>query len=106
MKLKNNYLSFHRLELNIISGVYGRGVAAGVWRDYAIDIGNGVATFSIYRNASECPAYQVIKDPSMRNKQGQFRVVGQNGQILKRGHDLTQILKVLDKFKTHLSIVK
>lgn len=104
LKLKNELLCFHRLELHLIQSLYGRGVAAGIWKDYAIDIGS-VAMFSIYRNASEVPIYQVIKDPTLRSKQGQFRVVTQTGQILKRGDDLKQVLKVLDKFQTHLSVV-
>lgn len=105
VKVKNEILSFQRLELHMIQSLYGRGVAAGIWKDYAIDIGQGIAMFSIYRNASEVPLYQVIKDPSLRNKQGQYRVVTQTGQILKRGDELKQVLKVLDKFQTHLSIV-
>lgn len=105
VKAKTEILSFQRLELHLIQGLYGRGVAAGIWKDYAIDIGAKVAIFSIYRNASEVPIYQVIKDPLMRNKQGQFRVVTQTGQILKRGDDLKQVLKVLDKFHTHLRII-
>ena len=52
LKLKNEYLSFHRLELGIILKTYGQGVATGKWKDYAIDICQGVAVFSIYRNAS------------------------------------------------------
>ena len=105
VKLKNEFLSFQRLELHMIQSVYGRGVAAGIWKDYAIDIGQAVAVFSIYRNASEVPIYQVIKDSKLRNKQGQYRVVSQTGQILKRGDDLKQVLKSLDKFQTHLSVV-
>lgn len=102
---KNEILSFQRLELHMIQSMYGRGVAAGVWKDYAIDIGSKVAIFSIYRNASEVPVYQVIKDPTLRNKQGQYRVVSQTGHILKRGDDLKQVLKILDKFQTHLSVI-
>lgn len=105
VRLKNEIVCFHRLELHLVQGLYGRGVAAGIWKDYAIDIRQGSALFSIYRNASEVPIYQVIKDPSLRNKQGQFRVVTQTGQILKRGDDLKQVIKVLDKFNTHLSVV-
>lgn len=102
---KTEILSFQRLELHMIQSLYGRGVAAGIWKDYAIDIGRKVAIFSIYRNASEVPIYQVIKDPSLRHKGGQYRVVTQTGQILKRGDELKLVLKVLDKFQTHLSIV-
>ncbi|MCJ8325009.1 MAG: DUF2794 domain-containing protein [Hyphomicrobiales bacterium] len=104
-KPKNQIMSFQRLELHMIQGMYGRGVAAGVWKDYAIDIGHKVAIFSIYRNASEVPIYQVIKDPNLRHKQGQYRVVSQTGQILRRGDELKQVLKILDKFQTHLSVI-
>lgn len=105
IKLKNTYLSFHRLELNLINSVYGRGVAVGVWKDYAIDMLDGIAVFSIYKNASERPIFQIIKDPKLRNKQGQYKVTTVNGKVLKRGEELEQVLKVLDRFKTHLSIV-
>ncbi|NRA86953.1 MAG: DUF2794 domain-containing protein [Rhizobiales bacterium] len=105
LKLKNEYLSFHRLELGIILKTYGQGVATGKWKDYAIDICQGVAVFSIYRNASENPEYQIIKEPKLRNKQGQYRIIMQNGKVIKRGHDLEQVLTILNKFKPKLKLV-
>lgn len=105
VKAKKEIICFHRLELHMVQGLYGRGVAAGIWKDYAIDIGQGIAIFSIFRNASEVPIYRVIKEPALRNKQGQFRVVTQTGQILKRGDELKQVIKIIDKFSSHLSVV-
>ncbi|WP_051214034.1 DUF2794 domain-containing protein [Maritalea myrionectae] len=89
-------VSFDRRELSTILNVYGRNVANGEWRDYAIDMLKDRAVFSIFKRASEMPVFRIEKDPSLRRKQGQYRVVGQNGQILKRGHELVQVLKVLD----------
>lgn len=87
---------FHRLELNEILNIYGRLVAAGIWRDYAIDAGPDMAQFSIYNRASERPAFIVIKEPALAHKQGAFRIMGQQGQILKRGKNLKQVLKVFE----------
>lgn len=89
-------VSFDRRELSTILNVYGRKVASGDWRDYAIDMLKDRAVFSIFKRASEMPMFRIEKDPGLRRKQGQYRVVGQNGQVLKRGHDLEQVLKVLD----------
>lgn len=87
---------FNRIELNHILNIYGRLVASGVWRDYAIDAGPDIAQFSIYNRASERPAFIVVKEPNLTNKQGAFRIMGQQGQILKRGKDLQQVLKVFE----------
>ncbi|MDZ4841494.1 MAG: DUF2794 domain-containing protein [Hyphomicrobium aestuarii] len=94
---------FNRLELNDIFNVYGRRVAAGDWRDYAIDWGRETASFSIFRRASEVPIYRVIKAPKLARRQGAFAVISASGQILKRGHELKQVLAVLDQ---RLSLVK
>ena len=87
---------FNRIELNEILNIYGRLVAAGILRDYAIDAGPEMAQFSIYNRASERPAFIVIKEPALAQKQGAFRIMGQQGQILKRGKDLKQVLKVFE----------
>ncbi|WP_029074921.1 DUF2794 domain-containing protein [Kaistia adipata] len=89
-------ISFNRLELNEILRVYGRMVAAGEWRDYAIDHLRDKAVFSIFRRSSEMPLYKVIKDPELRNRQGAYSVVAAGGYVMKRGHDLRQVLAVLD----------
>jgi hypothetical protein len=93
----NSQTSFDRKELGQILSVYGRMVSAGHWKDYAMDMLAEQAIFSIYRKASEQPLYQVIKRPALRQKQGQFSVVAPGGLILKRGHDLQNVLKVFDK---------
>ena len=89
-------VAFDRGELRMILSVYGRKVAAGEWRDYAMDFLKDRALFSIYARMSERPIYVVEKDPRLRNRQGQFLVTNQHGTVLKRGHDLAQVLRVLD----------
>ena len=89
-------IAFSRHELMQILSVYGRKVAAGEWRDYAMDFLKERALFSIYARVSERPLYVVEKNPKLRNKQGQYMVINQQGRILKRGHDLAQVLRVLD----------
>jgi len=88
---------FDRTELNRILTIYGRMVAAGEWRDYAIDFLDEVAVFSIYRRTSEMPLFRVEKRPKLRAKQGQYAVIAAGNQILKRGHDLVNVLRVFDK---------
>ncbi len=90
-------IAFDRLELNRILTVYGRMVATGEWRDYALDFLEDAAVFSIFRRASEMPLYRIEKRPKLRAKQGQYSVIAAGGVILKRGHDLAQVLKVFDK---------
>ena len=88
---------FDRLELNRILDLYGRMVAAGHWRDYAIDLGRDAATFSVFRRAAERPEYRIEKRPSLRNKQGMWALVGEAGAILRRGHELGPILAPLER---------
>jgi hypothetical protein len=88
--------AFTRQELNAILAVYGRKVAAGEWRDYAIDLGREKAVFSIYRRSSEVPLYRIEKNMKLARKQGAFSVVAPAGLILKRGHDLARVLSVLE----------
>lgn len=95
------FVSFDRLELNAILNLYGRKVADGEWRDYAIDFLRDRAVFSIYKRASERPLYVVEKQPKLRLKQGQYLIIGQDGRILKRGHELANVLRVLE-----LAVVK
>lgn len=91
-----SYVSFDRRELTAILNLYGRKVAEGEWRDYAMDFLRERALFSIYRHHSERPLYAVEKNPKLRNRQGQYMVIGQDGRILKRGHDLAVVLRVLE----------
>lgn len=88
---------FDRAELGRILSIYGRMVAAGEWRDYAIDFLDERAVFSIFRRASEMPLYRVEKRPELRARQGQYAIVDAAGQILKRGHDLPMVLRIFEK---------
>lgn len=90
-------VTFDRKELQAILGFYGIKVAEGEWRDYAMDFGRDKATFSVFRRASEVPLYRIVKDPSLARKQGMYSVVAQTGLILKRGHELATVLRVLAK---------
>ena len=90
-------VTFNRLELNRILNLYGRMVAAGEWRDYAIDFLKDRAVFSIYRRASEVPLYRIEKDPKLARKQGVYSVIAASGQILRRGHELDRVLLVIDR---------
>jgi Protein of unknown function (DUF2794) len=90
-------VAFDRLELSLILNVYGRGVAGGEWRDYAIDMGRERAVFSIFRRASEVPLYRIEKCPKLARKQGAYAIVTPSGLILKRGPELQRVLAILDK---------
>lgn len=72
-------------------------VAAGKWRDYAIDLGRDRAVFSAFRRAAERPEYRIVKDPSLRNKQGMWALLGEAGAVLKRGHELTPVLAPVER---------
>lgn len=90
-------VSFDRRELNVILSLYGRMVAAGEWRDYGISCLRHCAVFSVFRRTAEHPLYRIEKHPHLRNRQGMYSVIAMDGQILKRGHDLAQVLKALDR---------
>ena len=87
---------FDRQELDRLLRLYGRMVASGDWRDYAIDGGRDAATFSVFRRSGETSLYQVEKRPALARRQGAWSVIAQGGVILRRGHDLEQVLKVFD----------
>jgi hypothetical protein len=88
---------FERAEFDTILGLYGRGLAAGTWRDYAIDMDDGRVAFSIYRRASEQPMFRIIKEPALQSRQGQWLLAGSAGQTLKRGRELSGVLDVLER---------
>ena len=88
---------FNRRELAAILDVYGRQVAAGEWRDYAIDHGRETASFSIFRRSSEVPLYRIEKTPKLARKQGAYSVVSATGLILKRGNELDRVLAAIDR---------
>ena len=89
-------VTFNRRELDEILRLYGRMVAAGEWRDYAIDHLKDRAVFSVFRRASEVPMFQIVKDPKLTRKQGAFSVVAATGMIMKRGHELRRVLAVFE----------
>ena len=91
------HVTFDRLELNRILTIYGRMVAVGEWRDYALDFLDDMAVFSIFRRSSEVPLFRIEKRPKQRAKQGQYSVVAAGGVILKRGHELAQVLRIFDR---------
>jgi len=88
---------FDRAELNRIFSVYGRMVAAGEWRDYAIDFLDDRSVFSVYRRSSEIPLYRIEKNPALRNRQGAYSVIASTGHVLKRGRELASVLRVLER---------
>lgn len=90
-------VTFERRELDQILRIYGRMVAAGEWRDYAIDHLRDRAVFSVFRRTSEVPLFQIVKDPKLTRKQGAYSVIATTGAILKRGHELARVLAVFDK---------
>src|SRR5512138_12368 len=90
-------VTFNRLELHRILNLYGRMVADGEWRDYAIDFLKDRAVFSVYRRASEVPIYRIEKDPRLARRQGMYSVISATGLILRRGHELERVLLVIDR---------
>lgn len=90
-------VAFKRDELRVIFNLYGRRVAEGEWRDYALDFRRDKAIFSIYRRSSEMPLYRIEKDPRLARKQGAYAVIAAGGLVMKRGNDLARVLGVLEK---------
>ena len=90
-------VAFHRTELAVILSLYGRMVAAGEWRDYGISCLRDVAVFSVFRRTAETPLYRIEKRPKLRLRQGEYALVGQDGQILKRGANLKTVLRLLER---------
>ncbi len=90
-------VAFHRTELSIILSLYGRMVAAGEWRDYGISCLRDVAVFSVFRRTAETPVYRIEKRPKLRLRQGEYALLGPEGQVLKRGADLPSVLRVLER---------
>jgi hypothetical protein len=90
---------FERRDLDRLLRLYGRMVAAGEWRDYAIDGEREAATFSVLRRSGEAPLYRIEKRPALARRQGAWAVIGQGGVVLRRGHELEQVLKLFDTRK-------
>ena len=93
----SNRVTFSRRELNRILDLYGRKVAAGEWRDYAIDFLRDRAVFSVFRRTSEVPIYRIEKNPKLERRQGAFSVISATGLIVRRGHELDRVLRAIDK---------
>ena len=93
---------FERFELDRLLGFYGRMVAAGEWRDYAMDALPDRALFSVYRRASEAPLFQIEKRPEDARRQGAYSVRAVDGRVLRRGHDLARVLAVLEPKRMQL----
>lgn len=90
-------IGFDRLELTRILDLYGRMVAAGHWRDYAIQLGKDAAVFAAFRRAAERPEFRIEKRPELRNRQGMWALIGESGVVMKRGHDLTGVLAPVER---------
>ena len=90
-------VTFHRRELDAILWIYGRMVGEGEWRDYAIDHLKDRAVFSVFKRSGEMPLFRIEKNPKLTSKQGAYSVINTHGVILKRGHELPQVLKVFNK---------
>lgn len=90
-------VGFERDELTRILDLYGRMVAAGMWRDYAMDFGKDAAAFSAFRRAAERPEARIEKRPALRSKQGMWTLFGEGGQVLKRGHELSGVLFPIER---------
>lgn len=97
-------ICFDRRELNQLLGMYGRKVAEGEWRDYAIDMLREKAVFSVFRKTSEYPLYRIEKNPKLARRQGAYSVITPTGHILKRGHDLRNVLRVIDRGLTLVQV--
>jgi len=92
-----NQVTFSRRELNRILGLYGRKVAAGEWRDYAIDFMKDRAVFSVFRRSSEVPIYRIEKNPKLERRQGAYSIISATGLIVRRGPELERVLRSIDR---------
>lgn len=90
-------VGFDRPELTRILDLYGRMVAAGLWRDYAIDLGRDAAVFSAFRRTAERPEFRIEKRPALRHRQGEWALIGEAGAVLKRGHELGPVLAPVER---------
>ena len=95
--LRNPQVGFDRAEITRILDLYGRMVAAGKWRDYAIDLGRDMAVFSAFRRTSERPEFRIVKNPALRQRQGMWALMGEGGAVLKRGHELGPVLAPVER---------
>jgi hypothetical protein len=90
-------VTFSRRELRRILDLYGRKVAAGEWRDYAIDFLKDRAVFSVFRRSSEVPLYRIEKTPKLARRQGVYSVISAPGLIVRRGPELDRVVRSIDR---------
>lgn len=90
-------IGFERSELKRIIDLYGRMVAAGLWKDYAVEFGSDHAAFWAFRRTAERPEYRIEKRPALRNRQGMWALIGENGIMLRRGHELGPVLAPIER---------
>lgn len=90
-------VGFDRPELTRILDLYGRMVAAGHWRDYAMELGKDAAVFAAFRRAAERPEFRIEKRPALRTRQGMWALIGEQGMVLKRGHELGPVLAPVER---------
>ncbi len=102
MQRQKQCVMWTRAELSLILNVYGLFVASGKWRDYGIDSAIDRAIFSIFRKSQEYPLYRIEKIPALQKRQGAFRIIGSSEQILRRGHDLAQVLRLFDRTRPYI----
>lgn len=100
--IQQPFISFSRQELNQLLSVYGRRVAEGEWRDYAIDMLKDRAVFSVFRRTAEAPLYRIEKMPKLARRQGAYSVINTTGLIMKRGHELWRVLRMFEKTRLQL----
>ena len=94
---RETQVGFERVELGRILDLYGRMVAAGHWRDYAMDLGRDAAVFCAFRRAAERPEIRIEKRPALRARQGMWALIGEHGAVLKRGHELGPVLAPVER---------
>lgn len=94
---RGQQVGFERLELMRILDLYGRMVAAGHWKDYAIDLGREAAVFSVFRRTAERPEYRIEKRPALRNRQGMWALIAEHGAVLRRGAELGPVLAPVER---------
>ncbi|MFN3435244.1 MAG: DUF2794 domain-containing protein [Sphingomonas sp.] len=94
---KPSQVGFERLELARILDLYGRMVAAGHWKDYAMELGKDAAVFAAFRRAAERPEFRIEKRPALRGRQGMWALIGEQGSVLKRGHELGPVLAPVER---------
>jgi len=94
---ENKQVTFDRLELNRIVDLYGRMVAAGLWKDYAIQFRPDAASFHAFRRAAECPEIRIEKRPAQRGAGALWALIGEAGQVLRRGPELGPVLAPVER---------